>query len=82
MASLPNQYLLMSLTKLRVSFWQIWNMSFGFLRIQYSFRLQQSAVNPIYSFLGAKAKVLTNNCPTATTDGMLTPYEAVIYQIQ
>jgi len=28
-------------------------MSFGFLGIQYSFGLQQSAVNPIYSFLGA-----------------------------
>jgi maltose/moltooligosaccharide transporter len=28
-------------------------MSFGFLGIQYSFGLQQSAVNPIYTFLGA-----------------------------
>ena len=39
--------------KPRLRFWQIWNMSFGFLGIQYSFGLQQSAVNPIYSFLGA-----------------------------
>lgn len=45
--------LLMALLKPRLSFWQIWNMSFGFLGIQYSFGLQQSAVNPIYSFLGA-----------------------------
>ena len=43
----------MSFPKPRLSFWQIWNMSFGFLGIQYSFGLQQSAVNPIYSFLGA-----------------------------
>lgn len=43
----------MSFTKPRLNFWQIWNMSFGFLGIQYSFGLQQSAVNPIYSFLGA-----------------------------
>ena len=43
----------MSFLKPRLSFWQIWNMSFGFLGIQYSFGLQQSAVNPIYSFLGA-----------------------------
>ena len=43
----------MPLNKPRLSFWQIWNMSFGFLGIQYSFGLQQSAVNPIYSFLGA-----------------------------
>jgi maltose/moltooligosaccharide transporter len=44
--------------KPRLSFWQIWNMSFGFLGIQYSFGLQQSAVNPIYSFLGADADKL------------------------
>jgi maltose/moltooligosaccharide transporter len=43
----------MSIQKPHLSFWQIWNMSFGFLGIQYSFGLQQSAVNPIYSFLGA-----------------------------
>jgi len=43
----------MSFTKPRLNFWQIWNMSFGFLGIQYSFGLQQSAVNPIYTFLGA-----------------------------
>ena len=33
-------------------------MSFGFLGIQYSFGLQQSAVNPIYSFLGANPDTL------------------------
>ncbi len=46
--------LLMSLTKPRLSFWQIINMNVGFFGIQYSFGLQQSAVNPIYDFLGAK----------------------------
>lgn len=40
-------------TKLKLSFWQIWNMNVGFFGIQYSFGLQQSAVNPIYDFLGA-----------------------------
>ena len=39
--------------KLRLSFWQIINMNVGFFGIQYSFGLQQSAVNPIYDFLGA-----------------------------
>lgn len=39
----------------RLSFWQIWNMNVGFFGIQYSFGLQQTAVNPIYSFLGAHA---------------------------
>ena len=44
----------MSLFKPRLSFWQIINMNVGFFGIQYSFGLQQSAVNPIYDFLGAK----------------------------
>ncbi len=39
--------------KLKLNFWQIWNMNVGFFGIQYSFGLQQSAVNPIYDFLGA-----------------------------
>jgi len=34
-------------------FWQILHMNVGFFGIQYSFGLQQSAVNPIYDFLGA-----------------------------
>ena len=38
-----------------LSFWQIWNMNVGFFGIQYSFGLQQTAVNPIFSFLGAHA---------------------------
>jgi maltose/moltooligosaccharide transporter len=43
----------MSFMKPRLSFWQIINMNVGFFGIQYSFGLQQSAVNPIYDFLGA-----------------------------
>ena len=39
--------------KPRLSFGQIINMNVGFFGIQYSFGLQQSAVNPIYDFLGA-----------------------------
>ena len=43
----------MSISKPHLSFWQIINMNVGFFGIQYSFGLQQSAVNPIYDFLGA-----------------------------
>ena len=43
----------MSFFKPRLSFSQIINMNVGFFGIQYSFGLQQSAVNPIYDFLGA-----------------------------
>lgn len=38
----------------RMSFWQIWNMSFGFLGIQYGFGLQQANMSPIYRVLGAE----------------------------
>ena len=43
----------MNLLKPHLSFSQIINMNVGFFGIQYSFGLQQSAVNPIYDFLGA-----------------------------
>jgi maltose/moltooligosaccharide transporter len=43
----------MSKWKPSLSFSQIVNMNVGFFGIQYSFGLQQSAVNPIYDFLGA-----------------------------
>ena len=39
--------------KPQLSFWQIWNMNVGFFGIQFSFGLQQSAVNPIFEYLGA-----------------------------
>jgi hypothetical protein len=37
-----------------LSFWQIWNMSFGFLGIQYGFGLQQANLSPIFRYLGAE----------------------------
>jgi len=43
----------MTLKKPTLSFLQIINMNVGFFGIQYSFGLQQSAVNPIYDMLGA-----------------------------
>ncbi len=51
---LTQTLLAMSFRKPHLSFWQIINMNVGFFGIQYSFGLQQSAVNPIYDFLGAK----------------------------
>lgn len=39
--------------KPRLSFWQIWNMSFGFLGIQFGFALQNSNVSRIFETLGA-----------------------------
>ncbi|BFP40108.1 MFS transporter [Flavobacteriaceae bacterium GF1] len=44
---------MMKIEKPRLNFWQIWNMNVGFFGIQFSFGLQQTAVSPIFSFLGA-----------------------------
>ncbi len=44
----------MAFLKPQLSFLQIINMNVGFFGIQYSFGLQQSAVNPIYDMLGAR----------------------------
>jgi len=38
--------------KPRLSFWQIWNMSFGFLGIQFGFALQNANVSRIFETLG------------------------------
>jgi len=40
--------------KPRLSFWQIWNMSFGFLGIQFGFGLQNANVSRIFQTLGAE----------------------------
>ena len=37
----------------RLSFWQIWNMSFGFFGIQFGFALQNANVSRIFETLGA-----------------------------
>ena len=39
--------------KPRLSIWQIWNMSFGFLGIQFGFALQNANVSRIFETLGA-----------------------------
>ena len=39
--------------KPRLFFWQIWNMSFGFLGIQFGFALQNANVSRIFETLGA-----------------------------
>src|SRR5512134_3082039 len=41
-------------TKPRLTFWQIWNMSFGFLGIQFGFALQNANVSRIFETLGAQ----------------------------
>lgn len=40
--------------KPKLNFWQIWNMSFGFLGVQFAFGLQQANMSPIYRYLHAE----------------------------
>ena len=42
--------------KPNLSFWQIWNMSFGFFGIQFGFALQNANVSRIFETLGAKVE--------------------------
>lgn len=42
------------INKPRLSFWQIWNMSFGFLGIQFGFALQGGFMSRIFQTLGAE----------------------------
>jgi len=37
------------------TYWQIWNMSFGFLGIQFGWGLQMANMSAIYEYLGARA---------------------------
>ena len=43
----------MQTTQPRLSFWQIWNVSFGFLGVQFGFALQNANVSRILTGLGA-----------------------------
>ena len=40
--------------KPHLRFWQIWNMSFGFLGIQFGWTLQMNNMSAIYEYLGAR----------------------------
>ncbi len=42
----------------RLSFWEIWNMSFGFLGIQFGFALQNANVSRIFETLGAEVDLI------------------------
>jgi len=48
----------MTQRKPRLSFWQIWNMSFGFLGIQFGWGLQLANMSPIYRYLNAEESSL------------------------
>lgn len=58
-------------TKPRLSFWQIWNMSFGFLGIQFGFALQGGFMSRIFQTLGAESDALPLLWIAAPLTGLL-----------
>ena len=48
----------------RLSFWEIWNMSFGFLGIQFGFALQGGNMSRIFQTLGASKDCLLYTSPS------------------
>ncbi len=57
--------------KPQLSFWQIWNMSFGFLGIQFGFALQNANVSRIFTTLGAAIDDLSVLWLAAPVTGLL-----------
>jgi maltose/moltooligosaccharide transporter len=53
------------------SFWQIWNMSFGFLGIQFGWGLQMANMSAIYEYLGARADQIPILWLAAPLTGMI-----------
>jgi maltose/moltooligosaccharide transporter len=58
-------------TKPRLSFWQIWNMSFGFLGIQFGFALQNANASRILQTFGADVHHLSWFWLVAPITGMI-----------
>ncbi|MEO1573706.1 MAG: MFS transporter, partial [Pseudomonadota bacterium] len=54
-----------------LSFWQIWNMSFGFLGIQFGFALQNANVSRIFQTLGASIDELPILWVAAPATGLI-----------
>ncbi len=58
-------------TKPRLNFWELWNMSFGFLGIQFGFALQNANVSRIFQTLGAEIDSLAILWIAAPVTGLL-----------
>jgi maltose/moltooligosaccharide transporter len=57
--------------KPRLTFWQIWNMSFGFLGIQFGFALQNGNMSRIFETMGAKQDELAFLWLAAPATGLI-----------
>ena len=71
MAATQNPAALPARERPRLGFWQIWNMSFGFLGIQFGFALQNANVSRIFQTLGASIDDLPILWVAAPVTGLL-----------
>lgn len=62
---------ILSLEKPRLGFWQIWNMGFGFLGIQFGFALQNANTSRIFETLGANTSNLALYWLAAPITGLI-----------
>ncbi|KIC93939.1 major facilitator transporter [Flavihumibacter solisilvae] len=61
----------MAVPKARLSFWQIWNMCFGFFGIQFGWSLQMNNMSAIYEYLGASPEDIPGLWLAAPMTGLL-----------
>lgn len=57
--------------KVKLSFWQIWNMCFGFFGIQFGWSLQMGNMSAIYEYLGAKPEEIPGLWLAAPMTGLI-----------
>ena len=55
----------------RLGFWQVWNMSFGFLGIQFGWGLQMANMSAIYEYLGARPDQISKLWLAAPLTGLI-----------
>ena len=57
--------------KPKLSFWQVWNMCFGFFGIQFGWSLQMGNMSAIYEFLGAQPEEIPGLWLAAPMTGLI-----------
>ena len=67
----PQRHLAAETAPPPMSFWQIWNMAFGFLGIQFGWALQMANMSAIYEYLGADAHQIPMLWLAAPLTGLL-----------
>jgi maltose/moltooligosaccharide transporter len=70
-ATAPQAKRVVHFRKPQRTFWQIWNMSFGFFGIQFGWGLQMANMSAIYEYLGARADQIPILWLAAPLTGML-----------